>query len=355
MKCHTLILCLVAILMGVTEANVRRAVKQQGDPDSSISQGGAQNGKPFQDLQDAVDAAVKAEKAAREAAIAAEAAARTAADAAEEMARKEAIAAEEDARKIADADLQKQINFINMTVTDMKDFLNRTIDELEAKDDSQDEAQDEIISLLSIALEEITERLEANEKDIDALEIAASLHEKKMKRLWKKINNIENSTDYNLFNIKQSLNDAISAVGERTDMLENMLENRTDTIDQEISDLEQEVEGLTVRLNTVDNVLSTKCQNGTVMVGINKFGKPRCTKVVKSGSMETVTVTQSLNPSSSSTLYCPSGFISSGGGFKFRGTFYVVSSSYPVNDNGWRVSSKYRGDAYVRCLKIVNN
>lgn len=70
---------------------------------------GDNNGKPFLELQAAVDAALAAEAAAREAADAAEASAREAADTAEALARDSADALESATRAAADAALSAQI------------------------------------------------------------------------------------------------------------------------------------------------------------------------------------------------------------------------------------------------------
>jgi len=85
---------------------------------------GDNNGKPFQDLQDAIDAAVAAESAAREAgdaAISAEVSAETAAREAGDAAAAAAIATEELARINADQDLQAQLDTQELLLVGLDD------------------------------------------------------------------------------------------------------------------------------------------------------------------------------------------------------------------------------------------
>jgi hypothetical protein len=268
--------------------------------------------------------------------------------------------------------LQDQISIINLTIAEMKVLYDAKFAELDAKDDSHDE----LITGLTIALDIVSARVGANEDNIEALQLADSLFEALVAQLTTRLAELELSTDASftdLYDQDRVLNLLIGTLETRLSTLRNSLETTAFQLDT----LRTEVVTYRTRLSALNNLLNSFCSGDEFVYGINNNGTPRCESVRELGT----TTTRSSSLSwyrfcdseiagicvdedyyESGSVFCPSGYVATGGGFTVNGFDNIGGNnrsmvSRPNGNTGWYVqtithgNSNYNGTVYVRCLE----
>lgn len=288
--------------------------------------------------------------------------------------------------------LQNQINVINMTIAEQKIVydakfasLDAQIAELIAKDadlDAKNALQDEMIAALTVALNAVEARVSVNEDSIEALELADTLFAQLVDQLTTQLANLEASTDRNfatLYAQDRVLNQLIASAQNRILNLENRvrtLENNQNSIASQLNSLRNEVASYRTRLSALNNLLGSFCSSGQVVVGIRSTGQPFCSDINQLGFASTFSASLSKfnfcdseiagicvdrDYYESRTVFCPSGYSATGGGFSMNGFANIGGNDRSLvsrpSGNGWFVQTithgndNYNGAVYVRCLR----
>jgi len=268
--------------------------------------------------------------------------------------------------------LQEQINIINMTIAEQKRIYDAKFAQLAAKDGEHDA----LIGAITVALNLVTTRVGQNEQDIEALELADSLHDQLLAQLTQRLTSLEDSTsaDFaNLYEQDRLLNLTIGALDARLNLLQNSY-NATATL---VNSLRVEIVSYRNRLTYLNTLLGSYCSTGEVLTGVYSNGQPRCADINQLGNVYTQSSSLELVEYCDSEVagfcvdedyyeygyaVCASGYVATGGGFSLDGTYDSGGSgrnmqSRPSADRSWYVQSNdhgnknYSGTVYVRCLQ----
>jgi hypothetical protein len=268
--------------------------------------------------------------------------------------------------------LQEQINIINMTIAEQKRIYDAKFAQLAAKDGEHDA----LIGAITVALNLVTTRVGQNEDDIEALELADSLHDQLLAQLSQRLTRLEASTsaDFaNLYEQDRLINLTIGALEARLNILQNAY-NATATL---VNSLRVEIISYRNRLTYLNTLLGSYCSAGEVLTGVYANGQPRCADINQLGNVYTQSSPLALVEYCDSDIagfcvdedyyeygyaVCASGYVATGGGFSLDGTYDSGGSgrnmqSRPSGDSSWYVQSNdhgnnnYSGTVYVRCLQ----
>lgn len=268
--------------------------------------------------------------------------------------------------------LQEQINVINMTIAEQKIIYDEKFAELAAKDGQHDA----LIGAITVALNLVTLRVGQNEVDIEALQLADSLHDQLLAELNRRLTALEASTSEtfsDLYEQDRLINQAIGALDSRL----TRLEISSSATASQVSALQAELASYRARLAYLNTLLGSYCSSGEVVTGIYSTGQPRCADINQLGTVYTASTSLSgtsfcdtdtiagcidIDYYEYGTAFCAYGYVATGGGFSLGGIDESGGShwnmiSRPSGDRGWYVTSidhgnrSYGGHAYVRCLQ----
>ena len=292
------------------------------------------NGKPFQELQTAIDAEESARQSADSALQSSDSAIK-AQLAAEEAARIAADAAEAIQRATDDAKLQGLIDAINVTLEEQVANINAEIKALEEKitavqqgSAEADALQDQIIQRLGHAINSLGHRA-------DAIEEVNRLQNEQITKLWARAQSIETNTDAQFvearakyLDLEGAISDALARANAAYS-LASVAQAKANAAyaladdDANYDNLLEQLKSVKVTLNVLVNHIGTICSYDYYVVGINADGSVKCRKSLQyaynSASLKKYSYCKPGQYSDvfgcldwlyyvSGTVYCPSGY-----------------------------------------------
>ncbi len=249
------------------------------------------NGKPFQNIQEQVDATKSALDAANEA--------RTAAII--------ALEAADSALRAKDEVLQGQINEIKLTIAEEVARINSEINGLEQKISEVEAGSDEADALQDIIIDRLSDAINLLRNRAGAAEEASKLQNAQIDLLWARAQAIEMKSDAQyvearakFINVEQSIINALAAADLAYSLGGQAMARANQAYALAVSDVDYNA--LLSQLNTVkaivnklDNHLSAVCPIGFYVIGVNSDGALKCRTIT-----DTVSITQALTAKS----YC---------------------------------------------------
>lgn len=243
---------------------------------------------------------------------------------------------------------------------------------------TRDDAQDELISILGAALAELEGRVAANENAIEDLKTKDSLLTELIGALQAKTDDLQaqitsQGDQINLLILAdQSFQQLIDALVARINTLEGLMavdgQNITD-LQTEVALLEQQILNAQTAIASKQDLIWDSCPSGYSIREIHPDGNVDCEyDSVATGGFTSFSVSRFVETananaatafeSTSVTVTCPSGSKRTGGGFWLYSDIMILRNSYPYGSNSWKttvlgswpISLEYK--SYINCIRL---
>lgn len=270
--------------------------------------------------------------------------------------------------------LQEQIDAVDLSLAEQMAAVWVAVAENNARDD----AQDVLIGLLGAALADLEARVTTNETDIELLKAKDAVLEGLITALQDRADDLQQQINDQEDQIQliiladQALQQLIDALTARVATLEGLMATAgtdIDTLQAQVAALQSQMAGAQAAIASKQNLIWDYCGSGYSIRRIYSNGSVSCEyDSTSTGGFTSFTVDREIDYGDaidatvfgtvSAIATCPTGSKRTGGGFWVYSDVMFVNASYPYGINGWKtyvrgswpIPLEFR--SYVNCLTM---